>query len=101
MLSINPSFFPLPLWNSPSKSEGCTDSGKKGTDVPNLLSGLQAYVSVLGVSHFPQANVTFLAVGDMEQELSLMYKCFLEVFLRTSFVEAESSKGYPLFTPFC
>lgn len=76
MLSVNPFFFSLPLWNSPSKSERCSDSGKKGTDVPNLLSSLQACVFVLGVLHFPQANVTFLAVGDLEQELSLMYKYF-------------------------
>jgi len=46
--------------------EGCVDSGRKDMDVPSLLSSLQAYVFVHKVSDFSQANVVFLAVGDLE-----------------------------------
>lgn len=49
MLSVNPSFFVQQLQQT---SEGCGDSGDM--DVPNLLSSLQAYMFVHGVSLFPQ-----------------------------------------------
>lgn len=70
-------FFPLPLWNSHRKRARDALTMVESTQVsPASFQVCKLYVFVHEVSHFPQAYVAFLAVGNLEQEIPHIYKYF-------------------------
>lgn len=99
MLSVNPSFFPLPLWNSHSKQVRNVKTVVERTWMsPICFEVCKLMYLSMRFLIFSQANVAFLVVGDLKQELCCMYK--IQDSQGLVLLKQKVVYRYPLFAPF-
>lgn len=80
-------------------SKVCDSRGKKGTDIPNLLSVSQAMR--LLIFHRQMWQFELLETWNRKFPFCVCICVYIKGFWRTNFVEVKSILGYPLFTLLC